>query len=183
LILLTEHPFNYITGEKRMSKKVLFVLFVICLLSILLSPMSFGQTRPETSADPKGMKLIRPMKGWITSKFGYRTSPFTNKEEFHDGIDIAARKGTSILAALRGNVVEIGFTELGGHYVILQHSQDYRTYYGQCEKILVKKGQAVKKGDTIATCGSSGRSTGPHLHFELRKDGKPIDPEQHIEFH
>ena len=106
-----------------------------------------------------------------------------NEKEFHDGIDIAARKGTSILAALRGNAVEIGFTKLGGHYVILQHSQNYETYYGQCEKILAKKGQAVKKGDIIAICGSSGRSTGPHLHFELRKDGKPIDPEEHIEFH
>ena len=167
-----------------MSKqKVLFVLFVICLLNILLSPMSFGQTVTETLADLNEMKSIRPMKGWITSRFGYRTSPFTNEKEFHDGIDIAARKGTSILAALRGKAVEIGFTKLGGHYVILQHSQNYETYYGQCEKILAKKGQAVKKGDIIATCGSSGRSTGPHLHFELRKDGKPIDPEEHIEFH
>lgn len=167
-----------------MSKqKVLFIFFVICLLSIFLSQTSIGQTGTETSTELKEKQLICPMKGWITSKFGYRISPFTNEKEFHNGIDIAASKGTSILAVLQGNIEKIGFTKIGGHYVIIQHFQDYKTYYGQCEKILVKEGQAVKKGDIIATCGSSGRSTGPHLHFELRKGDIPIDPEKFIEFH
>jgi hypothetical protein len=69
-----------------------------------------------------------------------------------------------------------------GSIILLQHKNNFQTYYAQCEKILAKEGQAVKSGDTIATCGSSGRSTGPHLHFELRKDGGPIDPEKYVEF-
>ena len=137
----------------------------------------------ETSAEVKENKFIQPMRGWITSKFGYRMSPFTSKKEFHNGIDIGAKKGEPIHAAASGTVKKVEFTKIKGHQITIQHINNYQTYYAQCEKILAKEGQAVNSGDIIATCGSSGRSTGPHLHFELRKNGKTIDPEKYIKFY
>ena len=146
---------------------------------IMKNPDSITDKPARLAKHDKG-RFIWPMRGWITSKYGYRLSPFTDEKEFHNGIDIAARLGTPIHAAASGTVKEVEFSPNKGHYIILQHKNNFQTRYAQCEKILPKEGQAVKSGDTIATCGSSGRSTGPHLHFELRKDGEPIDPEKYI---
>ena len=148
---------------------------------IMKNPDSVAD-KSEILADRKEIQLIWPMKGWVTSKYGYRTSPFSNEKEFHNGIDIAAREGEPIHAADSGTVVKVEFSPDGyGHYIILQHKNNFQTLYAKCEKILAKEGQAVKTGDIIAACGNSGRSTGPHLHFELRKDGEPIDPEKYVE--
>ncbi len=138
---------------------------------------------PESLVKKDEIQLIRPVKGWISSKYGYRNSPFTGEKEFHNGIDIAAPSGTLIAASASGIVKEANFSQVKGHYVLLQHKNNFQTFYAQCEKVLVKKGQHVKAGDDIASCGSSGRSTGPHLHFELRYAEKPIDPERFIESH
>lgn len=148
---------------------------------IMKNPDSVA-VKSERLAGHNEIQFIWPMRGWVTSKYGYRISPFSNEKEFHNGIDIAARLGTPIVAAASGTVKEVEFSPNKGHYILLQHKNNFQTYYAQCEKILAKEGQAVKSGDTIATCGSSGRSTGSHLHFELRKDGEPIDPEKYIEF-
>lgn len=149
---------------------------------IMKNPESVAD-KSERLAKYDGIHLIWPMKGWVTSKYGYRISPFSNEKEFHNGIDIAASKGEPIHAADSGTVVNVGFSpDVYGHYMILQHKDNFQTLYAKCEKILVKEGQVLKSGDIIATCGSSGRSTGPHLHFELRKDGKPVDPEKYVEF-
>ncbi|MFC1841144.1 M56 family metallopeptidase [Thermodesulfobacteriota bacterium] len=137
----------------------------------------------ETSAEVKQKPFVNPITGLITSRYGYRNSPFTNEKEFHSGIDIAASKGEPIHAAASGTVKKVEFTKIKGHQITIQHVNNYQTHYAQCEKILAKEGQAVKSGDIVATCGSSGRSTGPHLHFELRKNGKAIDPEKHIKFY
>jgi len=149
---------------------------------IIMKNPDFVADKSEILADLKEIQLIWPMKGWVTSKYGYRISPFSNEKEFHNGIDIAASNGEPIYAADSGIVKEVEFSPDGyGHYIILQHKNNFQTLYAKCEKILAKEGQVVKSGDIIATCGSSGISTGPHLHFELRKDGKPIDPDKYIE--
>jgi membrane-bound lytic murein transglycosylase D len=148
---------------------------------IIKNPDSVAD-KSERLAGNDEIQLIWPMRGWVTSKYGYRISPFSNEKEFHNGIDIAARLGTPIVAAASGTVKEVEFSPNKGHYILLQHKNNFQTYYAQCEKILAKEGQAVKSGDIIATCGSSGKSTGPHLHFELRKDGEPINPEKYVEF-
>lgn len=153
---------------------------------ILLTPhimkKSFSEDS-ETSAEVKQKPFINPITGFITSRYGYRNSPFANEKEFHSGIDIAASKGEPIHVAASGTVKKVEFTKIKGHQITIQHINNYQTYYAQCEKILAKEGQVVKSGDIIATCGSSGRSTGPHLHFELRKNGKAIDPEKYIKFY
>lgn len=114
--------------------------------------------------------------GVITSGYGYRKDPFTNKTAFHSGLDIAASKGTPIKSALSG-VVELSQKNGGdyGNYVIINHGA-FKTLYAHCEKLVVNKGDFVSAGDIIATVGSTGRSTGPHLHFEIRIGNEKIDP-------
>ena len=117
-----------------------------------------------------------PVHGRITSKYGYRKSPFTRKQQFHYGIDIANTKGASIKAAGTGIVTFSGWNGGYGNTIIISHGYGYRSVYAHNKENLVKVGQKVTKGDVIAKLGSSGKSTGPHLHFEIHYQGKQIDP-------
>jgi murein DD-endopeptidase MepM/ murein hydrolase activator NlpD len=123
---------------------------------------------------------IRPTDGWISSKFGYRTSPFTGLREFHKGLDIATRKGTPILAAADGVVTFAGTKGLMGKLIVIDHGHGIVTRYAHIHKMLKKRGDAVKKGDTIALVGNTGRSTGSHLHYEVHLDGIPVNPAKYI---
>lgn len=123
---------------------------------------------------------IKPVEGWITSGFGYRKSPFTGKKDFHAGIDISNRKGTNILATANG---KISFAARKSHYgnlITIDHGYGKATRYGHLKKILVKRGQKVKRGDVIATLGNTGKSTGPHLHYEVLINGAPVNPLKYI---
>ena len=123
---------------------------------------------------------IKPTKGWITSRFGRRISPFTGKPEFHKGLDIAARKGTPILATADGVVTYVGYKGHLGKVIVIDHGYGLVTRYGHISKAMVKKGDPVKRGDKIALVGSTGRSTGPHLHYEVKLNGLPVNPEKYI---
>lgn len=123
---------------------------------------------------------IRPAKGWISSGFGYRTSPFTGLREFHRGLDIANTKGTKIVATADGIVTFTGKNGLLGKTIKIDHGHGMATRYGHLSKILKKRGQAVKRGDVIAVMGNSGRSTGPHLHYEVFLNGIPVNPKKYI---
>lgn len=117
-----------------------------------------------------------PAPGKLTSLFGYRKSPFTGRGQLHMGIDIANNSGTKITAAGTGIVTFSGRNSGYGNTIIISHGYNYRTVYSHNKKNLVKVGQAVNKGELIAEMGSTGRSTGPHLHFEIHYRGKQIDP-------
>lgn len=106
-----------------------------------------------------------PVRGSVTSGFGYRQSPFGGGREFHDGLDIAASIGTAIVAAGGGKVLFSGWLTGYGNTVIIDHGYGYRTQYSHNSVVLAKRGQIVRKGEVIARVGSTGRSTGPHLHF------------------
>jgi len=123
---------------------------------------------------------IRPTKGWISSNFGYRTSPFTGLREFHKGLDIANRKGTPIIATGDGTVTFTGSKGFLGKVIVINHGHGMVTRYGHLQKILKKRGENVKRGDTIALVGSSGRGTGPHLHYEVLLNGIPVNPKKYI---
>ncbi|MCG6911460.1 MAG: M23 family metallopeptidase [Deltaproteobacteria bacterium] len=123
---------------------------------------------------------IRPAKGWLTSPFGFRTSPFTGRREFHKGFDIANRKGTPIVATADGVVKFVGSRRYLGNYVIIDHGHGMMTRYGHVEKALVKRGDKVKRGDLIAKMGNSGRSTGPHVHYAVYLNGVPVNPATYI---
>ena len=123
---------------------------------------------------------IRPAKGWIASRFGYRTSPFTGLREFHKGFDIANRIGTPIVASADGIVSFAGTKGNLGKVVKIDHGHGMATLYGHTNKILKKRGDKVKRGDTIALMGNSGRSTGPHVHYEVFLNGIPVNPAKYI---
>ena len=119
---------------------------------------------------------IRPVNGWITSRFGRRESPFTGRGEFHRGLDMAIQAGTPILAPADGLVTYSGRKGLMGNMVTIEHGYGMVTRYGHISKLLKKKGERVKRGETIALVGNTGRSTGPHLHYEVRLNGVAVNP-------
>jgi len=123
---------------------------------------------------------IRPAKGWISSKFGYRKSPFTGLREFHKGLDLADQKGTTIIATADGIVSFVGSKGYLGKVIKIDHGHGMVTLYGHTKKVLKKRGDTVKRGETIALMGNTGRSTGPHIHYEIFLNGIPVDPSKYI---
>lgn len=119
-------------------------------------------------------------KGYITSAFGYRKSPFTGFREFHKGLDISSRRGTPIYATADGVATFVGKKGLLGKVIIIDHGHGMLTRYGHCSKYTVKVGQKVKRGDVIGKVGNTGRSTGPHVHYEVHLNGIPVNPEYYI---
>ncbi len=123
----------------------------------------------------------RPVKrGWISSYFGYRTDPFNGRIAHHDGIDIAGKEGSDVIAVASGVVTWAGPRYGYGNLVEINHGNGYVTRYGHNKEIVVKVGDTVKKGETIAKMGSTGRSTGPHVHFEVHRNGKVVDPISYV---
>ena len=116
-------------------------------------------------------------EGYISSSFGERMDPFNGEEAFHKGVDFASDAGTDVLAVASGIVgLWAGPREGYGNLVEINHGNGYVTRYGHAEKTLVDVGDKVERGQAIAVVGSTGRSTGPHVHFEVVKDGRQIDP-------
>lgn len=123
---------------------------------------------------------IRPVKGWISSRFGYRSSPFTHRREFHRGLDIAAREGTPIVAPAEGTITFAGKKRLMGNMITIDHGFGMVTRYGHIRKLLKKKGDHVERGETIALVGNTGRSTGPHVHYEVHLNGVAVNPTKYF---
>jgi len=123
---------------------------------------------------------IVPVNGWITSRFGYRKSPFTGRREFHKGLDIASRKKSSIIAPADGVVTYVGLKGLLGKVITIDHGHGMVTRFGHLYKALKKPGDKVKRGEEIALVGNSGRSTGSHVHYEVLLNGLPVNPEKYI---
>jgi len=123
----------------------------------------------------------RPIKrGWTSSFYGMRTDPFTGKQEHHKGMDFAGRDGSDIVAVASGVITWAGKRYGYGNLVEVNHGNGYVTRYGHCKELSVSVGDTVKKGQLIAAMGSTGRSTGPHVHFEVWRNGRPVNPERYI---
>lgn len=123
----------------------------------------------------------RPIKnGWMSSAFGRRTDPFTGRVAWHEGVDFAGKEGSNIIAVAAGVVTWSGDRSGYGKMVEINHGNGYSTRYAHCKENLVKVGDVVKKGQIVALMGSSGRSTGPHVHFEVYKHGRAVDPSTYI---
>ena len=123
---------------------------------------------------------IWPVKGWVTSGFGPRISPFTEKPAWHDGLDIGAAPNTPVRAPAQGRITSTGYDPKLGNMVRVDHGYGVETMYGHLAKSLVKEGQRVERGDVIALVGSSGLSTGPHLHYMVKVNGQALDPTKYI---
>lgn len=123
---------------------------------------------------------IWPAEGHLTSGFGYRLNPFTGRSVLHAGLDIANRVGTPIVAPARGTVISAAWQNDYGYCVVINHGNAITTRYAHMEKFTVKEGQTVNRGDLVGTVGNTGRSTGPHLHYEVRVGGVPVNPMRYI---
>jgi murein DD-endopeptidase MepM/ murein hydrolase activator NlpD len=123
---------------------------------------------------------IWPVRGWISSRFGYRVSPFTNEKEFHKGLDICTPMNAPIAAPADGVISSIGWDYGYGKILTIKHGYGVKSKYAHLAKTLVKKGQYVKRGQRIALVGKTGRTTGPHLHYEVHLNGVPLNPLRYI---
>ncbi|MDR2601274.1 MAG: M23 family metallopeptidase [Spirochaetaceae bacterium] len=130
-----------------------------------------------------GELFIYPVNGRISSGYGWRKDPFTSgSRRFHSAVDFAAPTGTPVKAAMDGVVSASGFTATFGRYLILTHGGGYQTMYAHLNSSSATEGQKVKQGDKIAEVGNTGRSTGPHLHFAVYKNGRAVNPLEHMKF-
>lgn len=137
-----------------------------------------------TASDSTSKATVPPIvttSGYISSGYGYRKDPFTGRRELHNGIDIVAPRGTAVKPLKSGTVTFSGWQAGYGRIVIIQHEDNQETVYAHNSRNLVKVGQQVDTQTTIAKVGSSGRSSGPHVHFEVRKDGRSVNPASYIE--
>ncbi len=119
-------------------------------------------------------------EGWLSSKYGKRNDPFTGKQDFHEGLDFAGKKGSEVVTVGDGVVTWSGERSGYGNLIEINHGNGYATRYGHNQRHLVKVGDKVKKGQQIALMGSTGRSTGPHVHFEVLQNGKTVNPSKYI---
>ncbi len=141
-----------------------------------LSTVRKGVERQEKLA--AATPSIWPAKGWLTSSFGGRSDPFTGGSAFHQGLDISASKGQAVYATADGRVESTGFQGEYGNLIVVAHDFGITTRYGHLSGFNVKAGQTVHRGDVIGYVGSTGRSTGPHLHYEILANGKLLNPLQ-----
>lgn len=123
---------------------------------------------------------VWPARGWLTSPFGWRRSPFTGEREFHKGVDIAARKSTPVYAPADGMVTSYGPNGGFGNFLVINHGYGIVTRYGHLKKAYVEPGKQVHKGDIVACIGSTGRSTGPHVHYEVLINGVHVNPKRYM---
>ena len=141
-------------------------------LESLMSTRSLGER-----IMPGGWPIVG---GWISSRFGYRSDPFHGRGAFHAGVDFAAPPGTKVIATGPGVVSFSGYKQGYGYVVEITHPTGYLTRYGHNSRNLVREGETVQKGESIAVIGSTGRSTGVHVHFEVERDGKTVNPTQYL---
>ena len=122
-----------------------------------------------------------PVKGVLSSNFGYREHPVEGEERFHYGVDLAADTGTAIACFADGTVTAVGESSSYGKYCTVTHANGCTTLYAHCSRISVSSGAAVKVGEKLGEVGETGMATGPHLHFELQKDGVYLNPIYYVE--
>ena len=128
----------------------------------------------DNSTSALGIALAQPVSGTITSRFGRRSSGM------HTGLDIAASAGTPIKAASAGTVIQAGYKGSYGNLVVVAHTDSIQTYYAHCSRLYVNVGETVNQGEVIAAVGSTGNSTGPHLHLEIRVNGNARNPQSYL---
>lgn len=137
--------------------------------------------KAETSkSKPSGGKWADPVQGHVSSPFGMRTHPITGQRKLHTGMDIAAPSGTPVKAPADGRVSFAGYNSVNGNYVVIKHGEGRSTLYAHLASSSVHAGEQVEAGDVIGKVGSTGMSTGPHLHFEVQENGRPVNPATYL---
>jgi len=181
-IIHTVKPGDSLAALARNYDKSIYDLVdVNDLDSEVLSPNQVlfipGARLPEVELQRAlGTLVAWPLTGRISSPFGYRNSPITGVRQFHGGLDIVGPRNTPIGAAMNGRVAETGYSAIYGNFVILTHHDGYQTLYAHLSSIQVRSGQSLSQGTVVGLLGSTGLSTGPHLHFGFYRNGRALDP-------
>jgi murein DD-endopeptidase MepM/ murein hydrolase activator NlpD len=169
-------------GEKSLTKKVEQDIAWLKRQSVeeerILEELI--EAAKDKSARWAATPSIWPVRGWVTSGFGARISPFTGQLAMHDGLDIGAAPNTPVQAPASGYVTSAGFDAKMGNVVLIDHGYGIQTEYGHLAKILVRQGHRVKRGDVVALVGTTGHSTGPHLHYMVKLKGQTVNPHNYI---
>jgi murein DD-endopeptidase MepM/ murein hydrolase activator NlpD len=168
----SEQPFLYVTAVEDLARQIEIREQELEVLQSLLSNRRF-QSEVALAGRPVE-------KGWLSSGFGRRVDPFSGRMAWHAGVDFAGPKGGHVVAVAAGIVTFAGMRGGFGKLVEINHGGGYVTRYAHHSEILVQVGDVVKKGEPIARIGQSGRATGPHVHFEVLRNGRPIDPRRYI---
>lgn len=148
-------------------------------ISVVEVPSFYRKNAPPDLNKP--FKFVWPVsKVEISSPYGQRYDPFTGKLSFHDAIDLADREGTLIYAAERGRIAYVGFKGRAGNVIVIDHLNGYKTYYAHLKQFLTVKGLFVERGQPIGLMGSTGRSTGPHVHFKITYRGQSLNPDKYV---
>lgn len=176
-----------ITVLKTLGLLLVLILAIVTIIKIDLSLQVYAaNTTPNNIADSIGTLPEIPQNplpdGTVTSPFGERKNPITAEDEFHKGVDIAADEGTPIRLMFSGTVLEVGESDVYGNYVLVEHTNGLYTRYCHCSRVLAETGNNLKQGELIALVGSTGWSTGPHLHLEVISNGKYCDAQWLIEW-
>ncbi|MEO0071221.1 MAG: M23 family metallopeptidase [candidate division WOR-3 bacterium] len=144
------------------------------------SLLEINRTLSQHQERLRYLPSIWPVQGWVTSGFGYRQDPFSGRREMHEGMDIVAPRGTPIVAPADGRVVYSGWKAGYGRTVEIDHGWGVRTFFAHCQELKVTNGKRVKRGEVIATVGSSGLTTGNHLHYGVQLNGSWVNPGDYI---
>ncbi|UPA18214.1 M23 family metallopeptidase [Borrelia puertoricensis] len=178
-----EHRFNSLLlatrdltkAEKikvRQNNKIYEFYFFDSLIQPELSYLSSTEMLFFLNSD-----FILPLKGFIiSSDFGFRADPFTGVKNFHKGIDLAAPMNSLVFCSSYGVVVVVDYNDIYGNFVVVEHKNNIKSFYGHLSSYIVRKGDVLRTGDIVGRVGQTGRSTGPHLHFEILKKDEPINP-------
>lgn len=169
---------NMAVGERDMAEQAYNELMDTSrrIEQMLRNRQNTGKTGPAVSSGT----MMWPISGEITSQFGWRTHPVFGNARFHSGLDIGADYGETVVAADGGVIVHADWLGGYGKTVIIDHGNGIQTLYGHNSELVVSEGQAISKGQMIARAGSTGYSTGPHVHFEVRQGGSPVDPNGYL---
>ena len=156
--------------DKALKETQLREQNVLELYEVLVQKQSLLNSTPS----------IQPIRGWVSSYFGYRIGPFSGRSEMHKGLDIAAPRGTPVYSPAKGVVSYVGYEQGYGKIMTIDHGYGIKTRFAHNSQIFVELGQKVNRREIIAAVGSTGRSSGPHLHYEIRLNGIPVDPQNYI---
>jgi murein DD-endopeptidase MepM/ murein hydrolase activator NlpD len=169
--ITTDSPDELISTTEQMIEKL--------VLQIDRESEQHGQSKPargNAKSIIASLPSIKPIDGFISSQFGMREHPIYKRPIFHAGTDFSAPVGTKVIATADGTVAFSGFDKGYGKKVVIEHGNGYQTIYAHLSKAVIRQGQHIRRGDIIAFSGNSGLSTGPHLHYEIRKDNAVVNP-------
>ena len=169
-----EFCFGYLRGDSEKKEKV-FAKDEAVSVQVSSDAAVLSDGASQNNAENEFLPIV-PCEGEISSPYGERSHPINGEGSFHNGVDIAANSGDEVVAAEDGIVEKSTYNQYSGNFVVIRHSDGYTTSYAHLSKATVKSGDCVSRGDPIGYVGSTGISTGPHLHWEIRNNGEPVDP-------